>query len=115
MIFGAGFREGHPWLAAVALALLLLGFAGLLRAAHRMLLGTAPAAAPPRGSWVGTVPIVAALAVLVLTGLAWPPGLADALALAANAVSRWRGVRSTAACAPSATRARPRWRCMPRP
>ena len=88
MIFGAGFREGHPWLAGVALALLLLGFAGLLRAAHRMLLGTAAAAAPPRGSWVGTVPIVAALAVLVLTGLAWPPGLADALALAAKAVSR---------------------------
>lgn len=88
MIFGAGFREGQPWLAGVALALLLLGFAGLLRAAHRMLLGTAPAAAPPRGSWVGTVPIVAALAVLVLTGLAWPPGLADALALAAKAVSR---------------------------
>jgi len=26
--------------------------------------------------------------VLVLTGLAWPPGLADALALAAKAVSR---------------------------
>jgi hydrogenase-4 component F len=87
MIFGAGFRHGHPWLAGIALALLVVGFAGLLRAGHRMLLGPTPARAPVAGSWLGTVPIVAALAALVLTGLAWPPGLADALALAAKAMS----------------------------
>jgi hydrogenase-4 component F len=87
MIFGAGFRHGHPWLTGAALALLVVGFAGLLRAGHRMLLGTIPAPAPAAGSWLGTLPIVAALAMLVLTGIAWPPGLADALALAAKAMS----------------------------
>jgi hydrogenase-4 component F len=87
MIFGAGFESGHPWLTGAALALLVVGFAGLLRAAHRMLLGDRPAPATAAGSWLGALPIVAALAVLVLTGLAWPPGLADALALAAKAVS----------------------------
>jgi hydrogenase-4 component F len=87
MIFGAGFRHGHPWLAGTALALLVVGFAGLLRAAHRMLLGATPAPAPAAGSWLSTLPIVAALAVLVLTGIAWPPGLVDALALAAKAMS----------------------------
>jgi hydrogenase-4 component F len=88
MIFGAGFRQGHPWLAGAGLALLVVAFAGLLRAAHGMLLGTTSAMAPARQSWLGTLPVVAALATLLLTGLAWPPGLADALALAAKAVSR---------------------------
>jgi hydrogenase-4 component F len=87
MIFAAGFGEGHPWLTGVALALLVVGFAGLLRAAHRMLVGGTPAMAPARGSWVGALPIVAALAALAVTGLAWPPGFANALALAAKAVS----------------------------
>jgi hydrogenase-4 component F len=87
MILGAGFREGHAWLAGVALALLLVAFGGLLRAAHRMLLGAAPTLAPAGAVWPGSVPIVVALAALVLTGLAWPPGLGDALALAAKVVS----------------------------
>jgi hydrogenase-4 component F len=88
MIFGAGFREGHPWLAGAALALLLVGFAGLLRAAHGMLLGTVPPLAPARAPWLGTIPMLAALGMLLLTGLAWPPGLGEALALAAKVVSR---------------------------
>jgi hypothetical protein len=40
-----------------------------------------------RGSWIAAVPMVAALALLVLTGVAWPPGLADALAQAARVVN----------------------------
>jgi hydrogenase-4 component F len=80
LIFGAGFREGPAWAAALGLALLVLAFAGLLRATHTMLYG-APAAAP--GSVAGdpgaVAPVALALALLVLTGLAWPPGLAAAL------------------------------------
>ena len=86
MILGAGFRADHPWTAAAALALLVVAFGGLLRAAHGMLLGAAPEVATARGSWAAALPVAAALALLVLTGVAWPPGLADALALAAKAV-----------------------------
>jgi hydrogenase-4 component F len=86
MIFAAGFRHGHPWASTAALALVVIGFAGMLRAGHRMLLGVNPGAAPARPAWPGAIPIVAALAALVLTGVAWPPGLGDALTLAAKAV-----------------------------
>jgi hydrogenase-4 component F len=88
MIFSAGFGQGHSWITATALALLIVAFGGLLRAAHAMLLGTAPAPVPAAagGSWLGALPVAAALALLVLTGVAWPPGLADALALAARVV-----------------------------
>ena len=88
MIFAAGFRQGYAWLAGVALALLLIAFGGLLRSAHGMLLGAAPPMTPAGATWPGLVPIAVALAVLVVTGLAWPPGLGDALVLAAKVVSR---------------------------
>jgi hydrogenase-4 component F len=87
MILSAGFRQGHPWIAGAALALLVVAFGGLLHAAHGMMLGAAPDVGAPRGPWLAAVPIATALALLVLTGLAWPPGLADALALAARAVT----------------------------
>jgi hydrogenase-4 component F len=87
MIFSAGFGGGHPWLTAAALALLVVAFGGLLRAVHGMLLGQPPDLTAGRGSWIAAVPMVAALALLVLTGVAWPPGLADALAQAARVVN----------------------------
>jgi len=88
MIFGAGFREGHPWVAAAGLALLVVAFGGLLRAAHDMLYGVPPAItreAP--GGWPAALPMALALVLLVLTGLAWPPGFAGALELAARVVA----------------------------
>jgi formate hydrogenlyase subunit 3/multisubunit Na+/H+ antiporter MnhD subunit len=88
MIIGAGFGADHPWTALAALALLVVAFGGLLRAAHAMMLGAPSPAPTPRRSWLGALPIVAALALLVLTGVAWPPGLADALAAAARTVAR---------------------------
>jgi hypothetical protein len=51
-----------------------------------MLLGAPPEVAAGHGSWVAALPMAAALALLVLTGIAWPPGLGDALALAARVV-----------------------------
>jgi len=80
MIFGAGFREGRTVVTALGLALLVVAFAGLLRTTQTMLHGT-PAqvpAHPSAGAWPA-VPVLVALLLLVLTGLAWPPGLADAL------------------------------------
>jgi hydrogenase-4 component F len=87
MIFSAGFVTGHAWVAALALGLAVVAFGGLLRALHGMLLGAPPAVAPARGPWVAAVPLAAALALLLLTGIAWPPGLANALALAAKVVA----------------------------
>src|SRR5881396_125392 len=80
MIFGAGFREGRVGVAAVGLALLVLAFAGLLRTTQTMLHGVParPPAHASRGAWPA-VPVLVALLLLLLTGLAWPPGLADAL------------------------------------
>src|SRR5437899_2526205 len=80
MIFGAGFGEGRVGVAAVGLALLVVAFAGLLRTTQTMLHGV-PARPPMHaslGAWPA-VPVLVALLLLVLTGLAWPPGLALAL------------------------------------
>jgi hydrogenase-4 component F len=88
MIFGAGFREGHPWVASAGLALLVIAFGGLLHAAHGMLYGVAPEIADEAPNpWLPALPITLALALLVLTGLAWPPGLAGALDIAARVVA----------------------------
>ncbi len=86
MIFGAGFREGHAWAAGAGLVLLVVAFGGLLRAAHAMLFGPAPNMPAAGSHWLAAVPMLAALAVLLLTGVAWPPGLAAALELATRAV-----------------------------
>jgi len=88
MIVAAGIEQGHAWIAGATLVLLVLAFGGLLRAVHAMTVGAAPEVGAARGSWVTALPIVAALALLVLTGVAWPPGLGAALALAAQAVTR---------------------------
>jgi hydrogenase-4 component F len=78
MIFGAGFQQGFVVLPALGLGLLVIAFAGLLRALHSMLYGPPTTAhAADGGAWL--VPVVAALVALVVTGLAWPPGLAAAL------------------------------------
>ncbi|MBI2493356.1 MAG: hypothetical protein HYV94_14845 [Candidatus Rokubacteria bacterium] len=87
MIFGAGFRAGR-WLAAMlGLAILVAAFAGLLRASNAMVYGAADTR--PFGAAERRVPAsaLAALGLLVLTGLAWPPGLAAALARAAAIVA----------------------------
>ncbi len=90
LIFGAGFREGPVWAAVLGLVLLVVAFAGLLRATNAMLYG-APAGAPPRageaGVWLA-LPVTIALLLLVVTGIAWPPGLGDALGRAAAIVAR---------------------------
>ena len=87
MIFGAGFASGHGVAAALALGLVVIAFAGLLRALQRMLYGEAAGRGPDPGAWAST-PLIAALALLLMTGLAWPPGLADALAGIAGAIAR---------------------------
>ena len=87
MIFAAGFGAGHVWAAAAGLVLLVVAFGGLLRATHAMLFGPAPHVTPT-ASALSAVPMAAALVALVLTGLAWPPGLGAALELAARAIVR---------------------------
>jgi len=80
MIFGAGFTQGFPAVAGAALVLLVVAFAGLLRSAHAILYGTPPrepAAEAP--GWRPALPVAVALLMLLFTGLAWPPGLGDAL------------------------------------
>jgi hydrogenase-4 component F len=80
LILGAGFQAGHTVAPALALLFLLVAFAGLLRIAHRMAYGGSdpPIAREPR-AWVAALPLGGALALLLLTGVAWPPGLAAAL------------------------------------
>jgi hydrogenase-4 component F len=78
MIIGAGLSGGHVAAAVTALVLLVIAFAGLLRALQRMLHGEAAGRGMER-RWTA-VPMVAALILLLLSGLAWPPGLAGALA-----------------------------------
>jgi len=60
----------------------------LLRAGHAMLFGPAPPTAVSAGGWMGTAAMAVAFLLLILTGIAWPPGLAAALDLAARAVLR---------------------------
>ena len=79
MIIGAGFAAGHVLAPVTALVLLAVAFAGLLRALQRMLHGEAAGRGVERRAWA-EVPMVVALALLLMTGLAWPPGLAGALA-----------------------------------
>ena len=79
MIFGAGFASGHITAAITGLVLLLVAFAGTLHALQRMLHGHAGGVGVEGHGWAAA-PLIAALIVLALTGLAWPPGLADALA-----------------------------------
>jgi len=88
MIFAAGFREGFGWAAALGLVLLVIAFGGVLRTAHAMLYGppVAPISAPPRG-WPSAAAIGAALLLLAITGVAWPPGLAAALDAVARIVT----------------------------
>jgi hydrogenase-4 component F len=80
MIFGAGFAQGFPAVAGVALFLLVIAFAGLLRGVHAILYGP-PVREPAveASGWRPALPVTAALVLLLLTGLAWPPGLADVL------------------------------------
>ena len=80
MIFGAGFAGGFPMVAGVALALLVIAFAGLLRGVHAIVYGPPvgePTAEAP--AWRPALPMAAAFALLLLTGLAWPPGLGATL------------------------------------
>jgi hydrogenase-4 component F len=80
MIFGAGIRAGFALIAVAGLALLVVAFAGLLRASHRMLYGSPrPATALEPGGWGPALPVLIPLLLLVLTGVAWPPALAAAL------------------------------------
>jgi len=79
MIFRAGFERGHVVAALSAIALLVLAFGGLLRTLHRMLDGDAPSAVRESSTWASMAPVGIALVLLLLTGLAWPPGLAVAL------------------------------------
>ncbi len=91
MIFRAGFEAGYVIVPLVALALLVLAFAGLLRALHRLLYGEPGAAVDGRDGrlgWGTAVPALVALTLLVVTGLAWPPGLATALERIAAVVGR---------------------------
>ena len=78
MIVGAGFAAGHVAAAATALVLLVVAFAGLLRALQRMLHGEAAGRGHERPGWT-LAPLAAALVLLLFTGLAWPPGLGAAL------------------------------------
>jgi hydrogenase-4 component F len=79
MIVGAGFAAGHTVAALAALALLVVAFAGVLRALQPMLHGEPGQRARERRTWA-SLPLIAALVVLLFTGLAWPPGLATTLA-----------------------------------
>jgi hydrogenase-4 component F len=80
LILGAGIQAGYTGLTALALGLLVIAFAGLLRAAHRMLYTASETSVPaePTG-WAAVLPVGVALALLVVSGLAWPPALVAAL------------------------------------
>ena len=86
MIFGAGFASGHVVVTVVALGLVVIAFAGLVRTLPRMLYGEAAGRGGERAAWTAA-PLVAALVLLLMTGLAWPPGLADALAGIAGVIA----------------------------
>jgi hydrogenase-4 component F len=80
MILTACFKQGFAALGGATLVLLVIAFAGLLRGAHAILYGTPPPEAKEEAQgWRAVLPGAAALVLLLLTGLAWPPGLEDAL------------------------------------
>ncbi len=89
MIFRAGFEAGFLTVSILGLAFLLLAFGGLLRALHRMLYAgeSLPRRTEPHMVALA-VPAGVALALLVVTGVAWPPGLGAALAKIATVVGR---------------------------
>jgi hydrogenase-4 component F len=89
MIFVAGFRAGFVAVPVVGAALLVVAFAGMLRALHGMLYGP-PREVPPgaTGPWGVAGPVVVALVLLLVTGTAWPPGLETALGHVASLVGR---------------------------
>jgi hydrogenase-4 component F len=87
MILAACFKQGLAAVGGAALLLLVIAFAGLLRGAHSILYGTPPLEpAEETHGWRAALPGAAALLLLLLTGLAWPPGLGDALNRAAAIV-----------------------------
>jgi hydrogenase-4 component F len=88
MILRAGFAGDRPWVAGLALALLVLVFAGVLRAVNRMLLGPPPegVAAGEPAAWP-LVPVAVNLALLVILGLAFPAPLGEALGRIARVVA----------------------------
>jgi len=66
--------------AGVALALLVIAFAGLLRGVHAIVYG--PRVGEPTAetsAWHPVLPLATAFALLLLTGLTWPPGLGATL------------------------------------
>ena len=86
MIFGAGFAAGRVVASVIGLVLLLIAFAGTLHALQGMLHGETAGRGVEARAWL-SAPLMAALAVLILTGVAWPPGLADALARIAAVIA----------------------------
>jgi hydrogenase-4 component F len=80
MILAACFSQGFIAVGSATLILLVMAFAGLLRGTHAVLYGTPPRepAKEARG-WYEVFPGAIALFLLLLTGLAWPPGLGDML------------------------------------
>jgi hydrogenase-4 component F len=86
MIFRAGFESGFLVVPVLALAFLVLAFGGLLRALHRMLYGGDGARREEPELSVLAVPAGVAFALLLVTGVAWPPGLGAALAKIATVV-----------------------------
>jgi hydrogenase-4 component F len=88
MIIGAGFAQGHALASLTALLFLVIAFGGVLRALQRMLHGDAAGrGVEARPLWTAA-PLAAALGLLLLTGLAWPRGLAGALASVAEVIAR---------------------------
>jgi formate hydrogenlyase subunit 3/multisubunit Na+/H+ antiporter MnhD subunit len=94
MIFGGGFQQGYRLVPLLALGLLLVAFGGMLRAGHRMLYARAAAGETSSVLAVADgrdglgLPVVASLTLLIVTGLAWPPGLASVLEHIASLVGR---------------------------
>jgi hydrogenase-4 component F len=79
MIFRAGIEAGYIAVSVIAVTLVVIAFGGLLRSLHHMVNGEAPAAVRETSTWASIAPAALALGLLVLTGVAWPPGLAASL------------------------------------
>lgn len=102
MIFGAGFQQGYRLVPVIGLVVLVIAFGGLLRGGHRMLYGrSTPAPLAEAAAWIAEaergsvgwrvgalVPVGTGLVLLLVTGLAWPPGLAAALDHIAGIIGR---------------------------